>query len=372
MLNDDWDVLTRFFPQQWRQLAVETKALKGLRKNKDPGNLLRTLMIHLACGYSLRETALRSRIAGIADLSDVALLKRLRKCKDWFAAMCQAMFVERGVRLDCYDGFQVRLVDATHVKEPGQTGSLWRIHYSLRLPSMLCDSFKITPTCGSGCGESFCQFSVQKGDYIIADRGYSSARGILHVSRQGGFVLVRLNVGSILLQSLGGKTFHLLKKLQSKVRVAGEITSWEIYVCDSENRRIAGRICAIHKTREAIAAAHKKLRQRASKQGNSLKPETLEFAKYVIVFTTFPEASFSAEEILEWYRVRWQIELVFKRFKQIAQLGHLPKVDEESAKAWLYGKLFVALLSEGMIEYANSISPWGYSLEAKAHSKQVA
>ena len=66
--------------------------------------------------------------------------------------------------------------------------------------------------------------------------------------------------------------------------------------------------------------------------------------------------------VLQWYRFRWQIELVFKRFKQIAQLGHFPKHDPQSAKAWLYGKLFVALLTEKVIEQARALSPWGYEL----------
>ena len=42
------------------------------------------------------------------------------------------------------NGFQVRLFDAKTVKEPGKTGSLRRIHYSVRLPSLICDYFKIT------------------------------------------------------------------------------------------------------------------------------------------------------------------------------------------------------------------------------------
>ena len=81
-----------------------------------------------------------------------------------------------------------------------------------------------------------------------------------------------------------------------------------------------------------------------------------------MVLTTFPAKSFSPELILDYYRFRWQIELVFKRFKQIAQLGHLPKYDQQSAKAWLYGKLFVALLSEKLIQHASALSPWGYSI----------
>jgi IS4 transposase len=76
--------------------------------------------------------------------------------------------------------------------------------------------------------------------------------------------------------------------------------------------------------------------------------------------------------ILEWYRFRWQIELLFKRFKQIAQLGHLPKHDDESAQAWLYGKLFVALLTEKVIEHASALSPWGYRLQARTITQSLA
>ncbi len=44
----------------------------------------------------------------------------------------------------------MRLVDATTVREPGRTGSLWRIHYSVRVPSLLCDH--LTETEGRGAG----------------------------------------------------------------------------------------------------------------------------------------------------------------------------------------------------------------------------
>ena len=55
-------------------------------------------------------------------------------------------------------------------------------------------------------------------------------------------------------------------------------------------------------------------------------------------FTTFPcSMNLAGADVLEWYRLRWQVELVFKRFKSLAQLGHVPKYDDDSAKAWLYG-----------------------------------
>ena len=95
-----------------------------------------------------------------------------------------------------------------------------------------------------------------------------------------------------------------------------------------------------------------------------MQPESLLYAQYVMVLSTFPAAEYSTRRVLEAYRLRWQVELVFKRLKQIAQLGHLPKHDPESSQAWLYGKLLVALLTEKFIHSATALSPWGYEFPA--------
>ncbi len=372
-MEEDWELLLSFLPKGWIEMASKYNVVKGLRKDKSPENLLRVLMMHIGCGYSLRETVLRAKKAQLADLSDVALLKRLRKCKDWLSAMCVALFEERGVKLSTISDnkFQIRVFDATTVKEPGATGSLWRIHYSVSLPSLSCDFFKLTETEGIGTGESFKQFPIQNNDYILADRGYSTTSGIAYVVTKGAHVTVRINTASLPLQTLEGTPFELLKKI-SGIKDAHTLGSWSAIVYEKGSEKVQGRICAIRKSEEAITIAHKKLKRNASKKGSKLQPETLEYAKYVILFTTFPESNFSAKEVLEWYRLRWQVELVFKRFKSLAQLGHLPKYDDDSSKAWLYGKLLVALLAEKLAHYASFFSPWGYSLEQKATSKRLA
>jgi len=89
----------------------------------------------------------------------------------------------------------------------------------------------------------------------------------------------------------------------------------------------------VRKSKVVIAQALKKIEREASKKGSQLQPETFIYAEYIMVLTTFPEDQYPCDMILEWYRFRWQIELLFKRFKQIAQLGHLPKHDDESAQA---------------------------------------
>ena len=370
-MTEDWSILLSFFPDNWVEMAQATDAIKGLRKDKDAENYLRTLLIHIGCGYSMRETVARAKLAGLADISDVAFLKRLRKAKDWLQGLCVALFEEQGVATNMDGDFEVRLFDATIVREPGKTGSQWRIHYSVRLPYLTCDFFKISATRGKGTGESFFQYSIRKGDYIVADRGYSTASGIRHVVSKNAYVTVRVNTGTLPLLDAKGRPFALLENVTA-VKTPGAVRSWPITIADRGGQAVLGRICAIRKSNEAIKLAHEKLRRNAQKKGHAIKPQTLEYAKYVIVFTNFPEDTFLAAEVLDWYRIRWQVELVFKRFKSIAQLGHLPKHSDDSSKAWLYGKLFVALLTEKLIECASSVSPWGYVLAERATPERMA
>ena len=357
-------------------MAQDTGALKGLRKDKAVDNLLRTLLLHLGCGHSLRETVVRARQAHLADLSDVALLKRLKKSKGWLHALCVRLFEEQGLAVVPGGAFQVRAVDATTVKEPGPSGSLWRLHYSVGLPSLTCDFFKLTETEGPGTGESLVQFPIRDGDHVLADRGYSTARGIRHVADAGGRLIVRVNTGSLPLCTAAGRPFDLLAAVSSLTR-PGAVRSWATTVATpaadgGPAGEVAGRVCVLRKSAEAIRLAHQKIRRDAARKGNQVQPATLRFAEYVIVFTTFPEPPFSAADVLEWYRLRWQVELVFKRFKSLAQLGHVPKYDDDSAKAWLYGKLFVALLVEKLIHHARAISPWGYDVPPPAPQQPVA
>ena len=359
--EEDWDLLRSFFPANWEELAQTTNAMKGLRQDKSVADCLRVLLLHVGCGLSLRETVVRARMAGLSDLSDVALLKRLRKSQDWLYQLCMALFAERGMPGRASDNRSFRLLDGTEVKEPGITGSLWRIHYSLRWPELQCDYFKVTPNQGEGNGECLQQFPMSAGDYAVADRGYSHASGIHSVTRQKAFITVRLNPHGIRLQTQTGEPFPLLERLKP-IQTTGKMAAWNILIPFETEPPVAARLCVVRKTNAAINLALKKLRRKSSKHGTQLQPETLIYAEYVMVLTTFPEAEFPTAQVLECYRLRWQVELVFKRFKQIAQLGHLPKHDPVSAKAWLYGKLFVALLTEKLIQEARTFSPWGFTI----------
>ena len=129
-----------------------------------------------------------------------------------------------------------------------------------------------------------------------------------------------------------------------------------------------GRTQEATKPAEEAAAekARKQIVKEARRKGKRVRPERSEAAGYIMVFTTVSDLS--AAEVLEIYRLRWQIELVFKRLKSLMGLGHLRKVDIQGAKAWLHGKLLVAFLVEAMLRAGETFSPWGYPLRPESES----
>src|SRR5438270_1109321 len=352
--ENNWRVLTALLPRGWQQMALRYGAVERLRGFSSPEVLLRTLMLHVAQGYSLRETVVRAKMADWADVSDVALLKRLRNSEEWLRALCIDLFRENGVcRPDKAISAPIRVVDGTIVREPGKTGSQWRILYSLKLPSLMCDFFEVTAVAGEGNGESLSRLPVAPHELILADAGYCSIAGIEYVRRRNAHVLIRVNPQSFVAYSPRGRRICLLSRLRTLSKV-GQSREWRV-ILRGRNSSFAGRLCAVRKSDDAIQQAHRRLHRRASRKQMATRPGTLELAKYVLVFTTRPDGS--ASDVLELYRMRWQVELVFKRLKNLAQLGNLPKHDDRSSRAWVYGKMLVALLVQKLIRLGREISP---------------
>src|SRR5216684_5625991 len=118
--EEDWQVLTSLFPEGWYRQAKETGAMERQRGITIPETLLRLFLLHVARGYSLRETSVRANEAGLATISDVGLLKRLRRSEDWLHWLCTQLVADSGVQMPSPDGRRpVRIVDGTIIKEPG-------------------------------------------------------------------------------------------------------------------------------------------------------------------------------------------------------------------------------------------------------------
>jgi hypothetical protein len=360
-LEEDFHYLLQLLPDGWQEKARSLGALRRCRGVSDAESLLRVLLIHLAEGCSLRETSLRIRRGNIAQLSDVAIMDRLRLSGEWFRWMNTQLMnslVRRAPQSVYGQHAAVKLVDATRVQEPGPTGSSWVLHYCVALSSLACEQIIVTDQGGNG--ESFKRFKAKAGDLYLADRAYGVRPGIFYLREAGADVLVRFALDNLPLQDTAGRRWDLLKHLRRLSST--QVGDWPVELL-YEGQRLSGRVCAIKKSRQARLAAQKKLLLKNLGNKTQTKDSTLESSGYIFVFTTLPSSALRATQALELYRGRWQIELVFKRLKSILSLGYLRKEDPVSARSWLEGKLFVALLIEALLAQAESFFPWGYPLK---------
>jgi len=366
--GEDWQFLLNFLPAGWREKARELGAIQRYRKFDNPEALLRTLLIHLATGCSLRETAARAKQGHITQVSDVALLKRLKAAGDWLRWMAEGVmqtWLTKQPEVIFGEKLRIRIIDGSTIQEPGSTGSTWRLHYSILLPTLQCNEVHIT---SPKIGESFKRYLVRPGDLFLGDRGYAHREAIFYVLQGGGQVLVRTNLTNIPFVVEPGVPFPLLEHLRT---LSGtELGDWEVQVPLGDHL-IPGRICALKKNKLATEKARRKATQESHKQGYRVRPETLEAAAYTFVFTTLKSDEFNPARVLEMYRGRWQVELAFKRLKSILGLGHLKKTDEEVAKSWLQGKLLVAFLIEALIASAERFFPWGYPLPPESQQMSL-
>jgi len=364
--GEGWDIWQRLLPEGWQEKARELGAIRRFREFANASTLLRVMFIHLLQGSSLRATSVFAREGGLADVSAVALFKRQRLCGEWFRWMSEGV-VRQWLAPEAPDllsqaGWRVRAVDGTTVSEPGATRANWRIHYAMHLPSLRCDEVHVTDT---SVGESLQRFRIAEGDLILADRLYATRNGIRHVCAHGGAVLIRMNLTNLPLCNASGKPIRILTRLRT-VQL-GQPAEWSVWLHDKQQSGapIAGRLCAIKKTRAAAEKERAKVKREATKKGHQVQPETLEACAYTFVFTTLP-SNMSAAAVLDFYRGRWQIELAFKRHKSLLALGHLKKVDPQGAIAWLQGKLLAAILIEAMLDQTERISPWGYPMDRQS------
>lgn len=348
-------------PSDLDGLAREHGAMRRKRGTIADGEmLLRLILLHVGGGLSLEQTVVRAAEQGLAKVTAVALFKRLRASGKWLSALtAELLRTMPGPSLLSLGGrYRLRALDATFIQEPGSTGTDWRLHYSLRLPELVCDFFEITDSHGA---EHLKRLPVQSGDVVLADRGYSQRSGVAAILNAGAEVVVRLLPSGFPLLKQNGKALDLLAVLEKHLPQEGKILDLPVQF-EHQGTTFPLRLCAVRKSAAASAVARRNARYETERKGGTVRQRTLELAAYLCVLTSLPSSIISSRQVLDLYRCRWQIELAFKRLKSLLAVGHLPKKDPQSCRSWMQAKVLIALLTDKLIVESELFSPWGYSL----------
>lgn len=353
LLEASWESILSLLPPvpELDRMARETGAVQRFRKIKNAGELLRILLSYGFCDQSLRSTSAWSKVNGTANISDVAVLQQLRKSEAWLERLIAHVLESRsGPGTTVLKGLSLRIVDATAICVPGSTTTDYRVHLAYHPQTCRIQSAELTD--GTG-GERLTRFDAKPGELYIADRAYAHRKGFAWVLNAGAHFIVRMNWHLAQLQQRDGSPFDLFSALRQLP--AQGCQEFEVMTEPDDANGIPalpGRLVAMRKSPEAAAKARKKAQHEASRKSREINPLTLEACDYIFVLTSLPADMLSADGVLQLYRLRWQVELEFKRLKSLLNLDNVRAKEPAVVKAYLLAKLLGALLIEELLSFS--------------------
>jgi Transposase DDE domain len=339
-------------------LAASTRAIERPRKICDGASLLRMALARGPGGLSLNQTAAWASMGGVAQLSDPAVKYRLDKAVDFLKAiMEQQLAACAGSSGLHWPGRSLRIVDGTNISQRASPGTDWRIHAGFDLGTGGFCHLELTDNRGA---ESLARGAPVAGEVRIADRNYANAGALHHLCQQAERVdfVVRARWKSFALRKADGTPFDLIDHLNALGTVS---KTHEVLVRAAVGRSkyLPLRLIIQRRPDGEIEKSQHRLRRMASRKQKKLDPRTLVAAQFLILATSLPAETYPAAEVLSVYRLRWQIELAFKRLKSLLHIDQLPTRTAAASRSWLYAHLILALLCDDLTQDFLESSPSG-------------
>jgi hypothetical protein len=349
LLNRDWaGIVARLGGAETLNVtARETKAFVRPREISNAVDLLRLILAYCLGDSGLRSTAAWATSVGLVDISNVALLYRLRQCGDWLAVLVGRVLAAAGPKAS--RGRLIRIIDATTVPKKGpnarKKNELWRIHSAFDLPRERFGHFELTD---QRAGEALDRIPVVAGEIRLGDRAYLQPERMARLIEAGADFVIRAGWKGARWCDAEGSVVNLILLLRKAA--AHGLIDCPIWIKPRRGAPLALRLVAIKKPAQASAASRRKARKSAQRGGHQLSKQTLEAADWVILVTSLKPDEFATDDVLALYRLRWRIELAFKRLKSLIGLKGPPGTDERSAKPHILAHLLVILLLEPLVD----------------------
>src|SRR5918999_4913391 len=352
--------------------ARTSGALVRRRAIRSAEMLLRLALAYGPGGLSLRMAAAWAGISGLADLSDTAVMKRLRRAAPWLGEVAGAL-PRRAAAVPPtpgpLPGRRLRIADGSMITGPGGKPK-WRLHATYDPVAGRFTDLGLTDERGA---ESFDRTAWRPGDVALGDRCYARPPALRRMLAAGADFIVRTGWTRLRLLD-ADQAPPAWERIFGKLAV-GEVAERAVSVDYSgKGGRSRGeavfpaRLIVLRLAPETAARAAKAQhrRQNRCRSHRPLQPLTVQATGYLMLVTSLP-AAVPAAEVLAAYRLRWQVELAFKRLKSLLGLDRLPAKSEPLARSWLLAHLILALLIDDASQDLLAFPPCADSVAPRLH-----
>lgn len=180
-----------------------------------------------------------------------------------------------------------------------------------------------------------------KGALLLVDLGYSSARFFASLQEKGIYFISKLKSTIKVFHPITKRQINLLKTLKS---INVERFEFDILLGLNQDVEIPCRLIGEKVPKEVAQKRRQRHRKLAKKSGETPRKITLELCDWTLMITNIPHKIVKAKQILTLYRIRWQVELIFKQFKSTLQLHRNNTSNHNRLLCEIYGRLIAATI----------------------------
>jgi len=342
---DLWsELIGDILPENLDELAKTSGAIIRKRGIKVPLDLLKVLLVFAVAILSIRMLALCAKALKISSISDTAWRKKIANSALWLVLILDYILPKPPPEGDeMSKGRPVHLLDGSCVVQEGTkdkgNGKVFYIHMSYGLTLGAMDEIKVTD---NHTAEGIQHYTIQKGHIYIADSNYGKAKIFDYIVSKQADAILRISPNHVALYTKSGKKIDLAK-LFGKTKKS--VLDFDCYMKNGK-KTIKVRIVASRLPEDKQADAIKRKKRKSQKNQTKIKSETLIYATWVVLATSLDRAEYTLEQVLEIYRCRWQVELLFKRIKQHFKVTKIKPCSKKYAQSLILLWLIIWAITE--------------------------
>ena len=334
--EEEWAYVQTLLPLDLEASARATGALLRCRNVPDAAALLRMALAYAVTDLSLKDVAAWASSLQLAEITGPGLFYRFKEAERWLEHLLAEMLAAE-VMADV-GAMPIRIVDATVINGPGDKAVQWRAHVLINPATGGFRRVELTDDSG---GEKLSRHVFDSGDVVLGDRAYGTARGLNAVREVGAHAVVRITPCNVRTFDEHRQPINLVK-MEDQVPTVGAVE----YIVTIPVPPQPTKSHKIWKTSRAIAWIPARAIAGRTRSGD-----------VIWIVTTLDAKQLPALQAMALFRLRWQIELFFKRLKSLLHLDTLPSREGPTARSWILARLIAAALAQRLCLLYTSPSP---------------